>query len=321
MGKVRRTFDGTGWTLHVTNPAVSIVMPTRNRWPLVRQAVESVLSQQAQDWELIVVDDGSSDGTSDQLRGIDDRVRVLPQAAVGRSAARNRGIEAGRAPVVAFLDSDDLYLPWHIVQFLEGPRSPGSICVADHLLWDPVTDRRQVVRLPPFYPAEPRLAGLVGTIATLPGLFVPRPLLEELGGFRETLDGSEDWELQARLLSAADLHRLARPSVLVRQHAGRASNDLDWDLKWRRRAADVLLGDPLVNLTESERALVRAGVARYAAARYYETGKGRCARRQLRHVIQLLSMARGWRWVWRLWLQTWLGQRGRRLVRWLASRP
>ncbi|HVF37605.1 MAG TPA: glycosyltransferase family 2 protein, partial [Sphingomicrobium sp.] len=94
-------------------PAISVVMPVYNRADSVGRAVASVLAQDFPDFELIVVDDGSTDGTAEAVSAeIDPRLRLirLPGNA-GGNAARNRGIEAARAPLIAFLDSDDAYLP------------------------------------------------------------------------------------------------------------------------------------------------------------------------------------------------------------------
>src|SRR5688572_2890462 len=90
-------------------PRVSVVIPVFNRPLAVLQAIESVLAQTVQDFELIVVDDGSDDGTPDTLAGLTDpRIRIVrhPQRR-GGSAARNTGIRAAAADYVAFLDSDD----------------------------------------------------------------------------------------------------------------------------------------------------------------------------------------------------------------------
>jgi len=102
---------------------VSVVIPTYNRCDYLQQAVTSVLAQSYSNFEVIVVDDGSTDGTATVVADIGDtRVCYLYQANAGRSAARNRGVEAARGIYLAFLDDDDLYLPdklVHQVAFLE----------------------------------------------------------------------------------------------------------------------------------------------------------------------------------------------------------
>ena len=94
-------------------PAVAVVIPVRNRRSVVVRAIESVLKQEFIDFELVVVDDGSSDDTADVVDAIlDPRLRLIRQdSASGANAARNRGVAETTAPIVAFLDSDDEYCP------------------------------------------------------------------------------------------------------------------------------------------------------------------------------------------------------------------
>jgi glycosyltransferase involved in cell wall biosynthesis len=86
---------------------VTVVVPAYNAAAFVRRAVDSVLSQTWADRELLVVDDGSTDGTLGVLAGYGERVRVLTQANAGPAAARNHGLRAARGRYVAYLDADD----------------------------------------------------------------------------------------------------------------------------------------------------------------------------------------------------------------------
>jgi len=92
-------------------PLVSVIIPTFNRASMVAGAVESVLEQDYQPMELIVVDDGSTDNTSEKLAPFMERITFIRQENKGVSAARNHGIKKSRGDLVAFLDSDDLWLP------------------------------------------------------------------------------------------------------------------------------------------------------------------------------------------------------------------
>ena len=95
-------------------PTVSVVIPTFNRADLVVEALGSVFAQTLDDLEAILVDDGSTDGTAERVRerfAGESRLRVLEKPNGGASSARNRGLDVARGRYVAFLDSDDLYLP------------------------------------------------------------------------------------------------------------------------------------------------------------------------------------------------------------------
>jgi glycosyltransferase involved in cell wall biosynthesis len=94
-----------------STPEVSIILPTYNRADTLGRAIDSVLAQSFQDWELIVVDDGSTDGTVDLFVGMDPRVHLVRQANAGVGAARNTGLAASRGRFLTFLDSDDAWLP------------------------------------------------------------------------------------------------------------------------------------------------------------------------------------------------------------------
>lgn len=96
------------------NPLVSVIIPTFNRANLCRRAVNSVLGQTHTNLEVIVVDDGSTDGTEDMIKGMDSRVRYIRQDNAGVSAARNTGMAMAEGDFIALLDSDDTWLPWKI---------------------------------------------------------------------------------------------------------------------------------------------------------------------------------------------------------------
>jgi glycosyltransferase involved in cell wall biosynthesis len=93
---------------------VSIVMPAYNRADTILRAIRSVQEQTYQDWELIVVDDGSTDGTATLIEGMDPRMKVIRQENRGFVGARNTGLEASTGEYIAFLDSDDEWLPYHL---------------------------------------------------------------------------------------------------------------------------------------------------------------------------------------------------------------
>src|SRR4030042_2875032 len=117
-------------------PKVSVIIPTYNRLPMLKEAVDSVLAQGFEDIELMVVDDGSTDGTAEELKRYGGRVN-LSQHPVnkGGSAARNKGLLHARGKYIAFLDSDDLWVKGNLkiqVAFLDdNPHYP--LCYTDEI--------------------------------------------------------------------------------------------------------------------------------------------------------------------------------------------
>ncbi len=293
---------------------VSAVIPTFNRRELVVQAVESALAC-GDDIEVVVVDDGSTDDTAERLSAFGDRIVVVQQANAGRSAARNAGLALARGRYVCFLDSDDVWEPWHVAQLRDalqattvGEHGSSTVFSAPALLWDPTTGSTQEPDASlAFTVNDLREAALVGTVLPLQGLFVPRDLLTRIGAFDEGLQGSEDYVLLVHLTRSATVVRLTRPSVRIRLHAGRSMSDVDWDVTWRRAAADRILDSLGADLSEREVVLVRASSSRYAAARLYEVGRMRAARAALRASRAEVPLVEGWGATARLWLQTWLG--------------
>jgi len=102
---------------------ISIILPTYNRLAFLEEAIRSIASQEFQDWELIVVDDGSTDGTGDylaqRLKNLVQPWQYIYQKNQGAYAARNRGLDAARGTYVAFYDSDDFWLPHHLRECLK----------------------------------------------------------------------------------------------------------------------------------------------------------------------------------------------------------
>jgi glycosyltransferase involved in cell wall biosynthesis len=183
-------------------PTVSVIIPTYNRRPQLIAAIESVAKQTYGDWELIVVDDGSRDGTVDAIQPYlaDSRVRYLPQENAGRSAARNSGARQARGEWLSFLDSDDLYLPATLAAHRSAvSQSPdvsvffgGYEYVDDEGAW--LGERR---------PWDECGLGLIDLLFNCPGLpgstFIRRDWFERSHGFDSRLNMAEDWDLFLRL--------------------------------------------------------------------------------------------------------------------------
>src|SRR4029450_9561835 len=120
--------------LSTSQPLVSVIIPTFDRATWVREAIASVLAQTYPHLELIVVDDGSHDATPEVIQAFGQALTYIRQAHAGVSAARNRGVAASRGALVAFLDSDDLWLPRKIaaqVALLQQPQA--QACYTDEI--------------------------------------------------------------------------------------------------------------------------------------------------------------------------------------------
>jgi GT2 family glycosyltransferase len=212
-------------------PTVSVVLPTYNRVGLLRQAVTSVLDQSFGDWELIIADDGSTDGTRRYLEGLSDpRVRTLWMRHGGNPAVpRNAALRVARGEWVAFLDSDDLWLPTKLERQLEAMAAHPECgwSYTGYTLIDQHGAALPERPSPVYRPVSGWiLASLVEVIAgpCQPALLARRALLEELGGFDESFPLRADLDLLLRLAARSQVHALTATLTLVREHAGRTTS-------------------------------------------------------------------------------------------------
>ena len=200
---------------------VSIVIPTHNRWPMVGEAVESVLAQTASRYELIVVDDGSTDETPRRLRDYGARITVLAQSRRGVAAARNLGVRHASGSYLAFLDSDDLWHPRKLQRqlgFMEGNPAV-EICQTDEI-WI-----RNGVRVNPRNKhrkpsGDIFRASLDLCLVSPSAVMMRRELFERTGGFDESLPVCEDYDLWLRI--ARDTEIPLVPEALVTRRGGHA---------------------------------------------------------------------------------------------------
>jgi len=202
-------------------PAVSIIVPTWNRRAEVARAVSSVLAQTYADFELIVVDDGSSDGTTESLAGLDDRLRCVYAEHAGVSAARNRGIRLSGGELVAFLDSDNEWLPDHLAVLVEVlRRHPEAVLVSTspylRIRGRDAPERAVVKDALPLALAE-------NWIGYVSGIAVRRSVLQTTGGFDERLEAMEDAELWIRMATQGPFAFLRRRTFLRHETAGSLS--------------------------------------------------------------------------------------------------
>jgi len=224
-------------------PAVSVIIPTYNRACMVVEAVESVLKQTFRDFELLVIDDGSTDGTAECLAPFENRLRYIYQPNRGISAARNRGIREAQGEFLAFLDSDDLWLRRKLeVQMREIQRDPSvRICYTDEI-WI-----RRGVRVNPKKKHQKYSGWILQKMLPLciispSSALIHRSVLEEIGDFDESLPACEDYDLWLRIGARYPIRFIPEPLIIKRGgHEDQLSRKY-WGLdRFRIRALQKLL--------------------------------------------------------------------------------
>ena len=210
-------------------PEVSVIIPTYNRARVLRRGVESVLAQTYQDFEVIVVDDASSDDTQDVLLKITDpRLRLIRhETNRGATAARNSGIEVATGVFVAFQDSDDEWLPEKLAkQMALFQANPSASVVYSGMLRNEA-DGTVYIPGPQIRTREGDLLDslLYENFVGTPSMVVRRECLEETGGFLEDLPRFQDWELVIRLAKRYPLHLVDEPLVIVHATPENISSD------------------------------------------------------------------------------------------------
>ena len=236
-------------------PAVSVVLPAYNRAGSILAAVHSVLGQTFRDFELLVVDDGSSDGTIAALAEVSDpRVRLLANPRnMGAGAARNTGVREARAPWVAFQDSDDEWLPQKLAKQMArldatGNRYVAAYCgmaVVGGLDNPPLGDssRRTSLRYIPdsqlsAVEGDIRLALLHESLVSTQTLIARKDSLLAIGGFDESLPALEDWDCAIRLAALGHFAFVDEPLVMQHFSANSITRHRDRRLVARQKIVD-----------------------------------------------------------------------------------
>jgi glycosyltransferase involved in cell wall biosynthesis len=294
-------------------PLVSVILPTHNRAGLVEAAIRSVLDQSYLELELIVVDDGSDDGTAEVVGRIQDRRLQLlrHQHCRGAAAARNSGVEASRGQLIAFQDSDDRWLPQRLqLQVATMLAAPPEVGVVYGSFVRVGTDRRAL--FPPRLvrwlhrlglPGR-RLDGdlsrslLRGNLVTTQAALVRRHCIQGAGGFDPELVRFDDWDLWLSIAEEWRFIYVDAPLTEVRitpaslsTDTAAAVRDLERMAGKHPRARKPLLA--VASYMEGERCL---GQGRRRA------GRG--------HLCRAVSLAPGNAWYWMALLSSLAGRRG-----------
>jgi len=202
----------------MSDPMFSVIVPVYNREQLVQRAIESILAQEEGDYELIVVDDGSTDRTVEVVRQYGEALTLIEQENAGPGAARNRGIRAATGEYVTFLDSDDQWLPWTLSTFREAIRRhdrPAFVCgnhvdldldeAIDSVRWTEYADRHW----PDYYTA----AATQNIWIRPPSVAIHADALRWAGGFISKKINAEDVDLWMKLGTAGGFVHVQQPPV------------------------------------------------------------------------------------------------------------
>ena len=217
--------------------SVSIIIPSYNCERFIKATLASVMAQQVDELEVLVIDDGSTDRTPEIVRGHDSRVRLIEQANAGVCRARNRGIAEARGQFICLLDHDDYWFPHKLRRQLEvmAQVPQAGVVFSSFLLWSqpepgaPYPD-------PASYAIEdtpddtvPEFSGWIYHqflldcwMLTSTSMF-RREVFSRCGVFDESLPFSEDWDLWLRAAREVEFVQLRRPTTLYRQHARQGS--------------------------------------------------------------------------------------------------
>src|SRR5262245_38128505 len=218
------------WTPNM--PKVSVIIPTHNRAHFLRDAISSVFNQTFQDFEIIVVDDASTDNTSEIVAAFnDERIRFLRHDAnKGGSAARNTGILNSQCDYIAFLDDDDEWLPEKLAKqmdtLLESPPEVGCVYTG-HVMVDR-TSGRVIDHRPPTKRGDLSKDLLISNcIGGTSSVLLRKNCLQKVGLFDENLPRSQDYDLWLRIANGFLFEYVPEPLYKYYIHENRNSTNLD----------------------------------------------------------------------------------------------
>ena len=203
----------------ITKPGVTVIIPTYNRGKMVCRAIDSVLAQEYEDFEVVVVDDGSTDDSQKRLCAYQDKIRIHFQANRGVSAARNAGIQMARRDLIAFLDSDDVWLPKKLsiqTEFFK-QHAHAMICQTEEM-WI-----RNGLRANPKKRHKKPSGMIYGPSLELclvspSAVMIKKELLDIVGNFDETLPACEDYDLWLRIGCRFPVYLIDEPLII--KHGG-----------------------------------------------------------------------------------------------------
>lgn len=211
-------------------PKVSVIIPTYNRASYLKEAIESVLAQTYKDFELIIVDDGSTDNTEEVVRSFDDeRIIYKKKQREGHPGkTRNVGLDLARGEYIAFLDDDDLWLPEKLEEQIKAlEQYHFRVCYTIYSIFGKA-DKRDI-HTPPKQIAKSGFLFLdlikFGSFVATPTICIKKEVFEKVGKFAEVeeLRSGQDYEMWLRIAEKFYFFCIPKPLVLVRFHTNTVS--------------------------------------------------------------------------------------------------
>jgi glycosyltransferase involved in cell wall biosynthesis len=212
-------------------PSVTVIIPTYNRCLFLRDAIASVIAQTYTNWELIIVDDGSTDNTVDYIRSIPDpRIRIVAMPHSGNIAMlRNTGVKHSSGKWITFLDSDDMWVPQKLeIQLAALQKDTKQWCYGGFELMNE-TGAPIPIKSGTYHPFSGwivrKIIAYEASVTTC-SVMLRRSLFDEIGGFNSDagLFCHEDYEFILRLAMQAEALAIASVLVRVREHPGRTTS-------------------------------------------------------------------------------------------------
>lgn len=241
MGTLSR-FEVGNVIMGRSGASLSVVLPVRNGTPYIGEAVRSILTQTYRDFELVIVDDGSTDGTLDIITAFqkdDPRVRLERNPGSGLVDGLNHGIAVSTAPLIARMDADDVALPSRLrrqVDFLN--EHPEIAVVGSHVTYiDEFGKPAGDAGVLPQTPEDIARHLLKGCCLRHPTVVMRREAVEKAGGYRRELLDAEDYDLWLRMAEQAALTNLPDVLLLYRVHSGQVSERKKWMQRLSRNLA------------------------------------------------------------------------------------
>jgi GT2 family glycosyltransferase len=269
-------------------PAVTVIVPTRDRSRYLAEAIHSVLGQTFADLELFVIDDGSTDDTRGLVCAIDDpRLRYLHQDASGISAALNRGLRRARGRYVARLDSDDVWTPdmlATLVPILESQPEVGVVYARGQAMDASGRVLPNLQGAPERFPGDSLRSLVYDDMTCNVALVARRACFERAGLYDEGLLSSEDWDMWLRVARHYRFAFVDKVVARIRWHDGNltgpGSPRLAEVLVGRSSPLDKLFRDPdLPPAVRAMRSVAYANIDLFRGQRWLQAGKpGRAVR-------------------------------------------